>query len=90
MLRLASEGKPIRVVNDQQCTPSYTVGLGRGDRLAVRDGATGIFHVTNEGSCTWHEFAGELFRLAGLKPDLTSITSSDSLAVRRPDIASFR
>ena len=38
---------------------------GRADRAPAR---RGLFHVTNAGSCTWYEFAAEIFRQAGLKP----------------------
>jgi dTDP-4-dehydrorhamnose reductase len=75
MLRLAGEGKPIRVVNDQTCTPSYTVDVAEAVAALVRSDAAGLYHVTNAGSCTWYEFAAEIFRLAGLKPSLTPITS---------------
>ena len=45
----------------------------------------GLFHVTSKGSCTWYEFAGEIFRLLGLEPDLTPTTSDAfSAAARRP------
>lgn len=85
MLRLAGEGKPIRVVNDQRCTPSSTADVAAATAALIRLGAAGLFHVTNAGSCTWFEFAAEVFRLAGLKPSLTPITSSEyAAAARRP------
>lgn len=85
MLRLAGEGKPIGVVNDQRCTPSYTVDVVDATAALVRDNATGLFHVTNAGSATWFEFADELFRLSGLKPDLRPIASAESgRPARRP------
>jgi dTDP-4-dehydrorhamnose reductase len=85
MLRLAREGKPLRVVNDQRCTPTYTVDLAGATEELVRLGATGLVHVTNGGDCTWFEFAREIFRLAGLAPHLTPITSAEFGApARRP------
>jgi dTDP-4-dehydrorhamnose reductase len=75
MLRLAGEGKPIRVVNDQRCTPSYTADVADATVQLIQRGATGLYHVTNSGDCTWYEFAAEIFRQSGLKPDLTPITS---------------
>jgi dTDP-4-dehydrorhamnose reductase len=85
MLRLAGEGKPIRVVNDQRCTPSYTVDVAAATITLIDNRATGLFHVTNAGSCTWHEFAAEIFRLAGLKPNLIPIASSEyKSAAHRP------
>jgi dTDP-4-dehydrorhamnose reductase len=88
MLRLVSEGKPIRVVNDQRCTPSYAVDVAEATAALIGVGATGLFHVTNAGSCTWYEFAAEVFRLCGLKPNLTSISSSDyNSPARRPSFS---
>ncbi len=85
MLRLAREGKPIRVVNDQRCTPSYTVDVAEAAAALVSSGATGLHHVTNAGDCTWYEFAREIFSRSGLKPDLTSIASTGrAAAARRP------
>jgi dTDP-4-dehydrorhamnose reductase len=85
MLRLATAGRPLRVVNDQRCTPSYTVDVAETTVELLRGEAEGLFHVTNTGDCTWYEFAVEIFRQAGLKPDLTPITSRDyGAAAQRP------
>lgn len=77
MLRLANAGKPIRVVNDQRCTPSYTADVADATVQLIARGATGLFHVVNSGDCTWYEFATEIFRQSGLKPDLTPIATSE-------------
>jgi dTDP-4-dehydrorhamnose reductase len=88
MLRLAGEGKPIRVVDDQRCTPSYAADVAEATTALVGVGATGLFHITNAGSCTWYEFAAEIFRLYELKPNLTSIASSDyNSPARRPSFS---
>ena len=85
MLRVAGQGKPLRVVDDQRCTPSYTVDVAEVTAALLRAGTSGLFHVTNAGSCSWYEFAEEIFRLAGLKPSLTPIASSEYGAqARRP------
>jgi dTDP-4-dehydrorhamnose reductase len=85
MLRVAGQGKPLRVVSDQVCTPSYTVDVAAGTVALVRQGATGVAHLTNAGSCSWHDFAGATFRLSGVKADLTPITSAEyGAAARRP------
>ena len=77
MLRLAGQGKPLRVVNDQRCTPSYTVDVASAAVELIARNATGLFHVTNSGDCTWFEFATEIFRQSGVKPDLTPVTSAE-------------
>jgi dTDP-4-dehydrorhamnose reductase len=79
------QGKPLRVVNDQRCTPSYTADVADASVQLIARGAGGLFHVTNAGDCTWYEFAAEIFRRAGLTPDLTPTTSAEFGAVaQRP------
>jgi len=66
ILRAAVAGKPLRVVNDQRCAPTYTPHVARAVRFLVGIGASGIYHVTNAGDATWYEFALEILRQAGL------------------------
>ncbi len=85
MLRLANEGKPLRVVDDQVCTPSYTVDVAATAVALLSADRTGLYHVTNAGACSWYEFARALFELTGVQADLTSISSSAyGAAARRP------
>jgi dTDP-4-dehydrorhamnose reductase len=85
MLRLASQGKPLRVVADQVCTPSYTVDVATATVELLTKECRGIYHRTNAGSCSWHEFARAIFELAGVQADLKSITSCEYGApARRP------
>jgi dTDP-4-dehydrorhamnose reductase len=85
MLRLAREGKPIRVVNDQRLTPSYAVDVAAATVSLMGARAEGLHHVTNAGDCTWYEFAREIFERSALKPNLTSTTSAElGAAARRP------
>jgi dTDP-4-dehydrorhamnose reductase len=85
MLRLAGEGRPIRVVADQICTPSFTVDVAAATATLLQSGSQGLYHVTNAGACSWYEFARETFSLAGIAADLTAITSREyGAAARRP------
>jgi dTDP-4-dehydrorhamnose reductase len=85
MLRLASGGKPLRVVDDQVCTPSYTVDVAEAAVALLAAGRPGLYHVTNSGSCSWYEFARTIFELADVRAELTAISSSDyGAAARRP------
>jgi dTDP-4-dehydrorhamnose reductase len=85
MLRLASQGKPLRVVDDQTCTPSYTVDVAETTLALLRVDRPGLYHVTNSGSCTWHELARTIFELAGVSANLTPIPSREyPLPARRP------
>src|SRR5579871_4178013 len=77
MLRLAGQGKPLRVVDDQTCTPSYTVDVAESTLALLTAGRRGLCHVTNTGACSWHEFARATFELTGTSANLTSITSAE-------------
>jgi dTDP-4-dehydrorhamnose reductase len=85
MLRLAAQGRPVRVVADQFCTPTSTTDLADAVAQLVGAGATGLFHRSNDGCCSWHEFACAVFRLAGVDVAPAAIRSSEyPCAARRP------
>jgi dTDP-4-dehydrorhamnose reductase len=75
MLRLAGQGKPLKVVDDQHCTPTSTVDLAETTVKLLATGATGRFHITNTGATTWFHMAREIFRQSQLNVDLTPISS---------------
>jgi len=77
MIRLAREGKPIEVVNDQILTPTYTKELAKKIAQLIETGEYGLYHVTNNGQCTWYEFARVIFELVGLHPDLSATTTEE-------------
>ena len=77
MLRLAKEGRPIRVVDDQRMTPTYTVDLAQQIAALIETERYGLYHATNQGSCTWYEFAAEIFRQSGLAPNLSKAKTGD-------------
>jgi len=77
MLRLSKEGKPIRVVDDQRMTPTYTVDLAHQIKVLIETERYGVYHATSQGSCTWYEFAAEIFRQSGLAPDLSKAQTGD-------------
>ena len=81
MLRLGRERGHLRVVDDQHCTPSYVPHVARAVAFLARAGAYGAFHVVNSGATTWHDFADEIFRQAGLKVALERITTAQYGAV---------
>jgi dTDP-4-dehydrorhamnose reductase len=85
MLRLARQGKPLRVVADQLCTPTYTVDLAAATAALATTERYGLYHLTNSGSCSWYEFAAAIFERASLKAELAPITSREFGApARRP------
>src|SRR5262249_26630937 len=64
MLRLGQGGGPVVVVHDQVGCPTYTGHLAVGLLRLIDGGAYGIHHMAGEGSCSWYEFAMEIFRQA--------------------------
>lgn len=85
MLRLAREGKPIRVVRDQVVGPSYTLDLAPKVWRVLARGPHGVYHLTSAGQTSWYDFAREIFRLSGLAADLTGVTAAEYGArARRP------
>lgn len=85
MLRVAGQGKPLKVVADQRCTPTYTADLADALAKLVEKRTTGLIHATSAGDCSWHEFAAEIFHQAGVRADLTAISSAEFGApARRP------
>ncbi len=77
MLRLAREGKPLRVVSDVVSSPSYTLDLARKVWRVLPTGAYDLYHLVNAGETSWHDFAREIFRQAGLSPDLKPVTAAE-------------
>jgi dTDP-4-dehydrorhamnose reductase len=77
MLKAASEGRALRVVDDQHCTPSFATDVAAAIWHLLRTGRFGLYHVTNEGATTWYGFAREIFRIAGVDANLTAILSPD-------------
>ena len=77
MLRLAESNDSIRVVGDQFGTPTSTTELAKIiDQLIWTDNY-GLFHGTCEGSCSWADFAKEIFRLAGKSTVVNAITTAE-------------
>ena len=85
MIRLANEGKDIKVVDDQVLTPTSTKDIAAKLYELIQTEKYGLYHMTNSGSCSWYEFACEIFKQAGLAPNI-SPTTSDTFAskAKRP------
>jgi dTDP-4-dehydrorhamnose reductase len=75
ILKLAASRSAIDVVDDQRGSPTYAVDLADAIIRLCRAGAGGLVHATNQGECTWFEFAREIVGLAGLKTEVRPTTS---------------
>jgi dTDP-4-dehydrorhamnose reductase len=71
MLKLAKERDELRVVTDEIVSPTPTQQIAEQIVRLSRSDAYGLYHGTSEGSCSWFEFAREIFSLAGVKTRVT-------------------
>lgn len=77
MLRLGAERQEVSVVGDQFGSPTYTPDLARLLCDMIQTNRFGVYHATNEGFCSWAEFAAEIMRQSGRKCTVRSIPTSD-------------
>jgi dTDP-4-dehydrorhamnose reductase len=77
MLRLGNEKEFLNVVNDQFGSPTYTYDLSRLLVDMIETDKYGIYHATNEDTCTWYEFTKEIFNQANINLKVNPILTSD-------------
>lgn len=85
MLRLSETHDTLTVVNDQIGSPTYCPDVAKLVCEMIRTEQYGTYHVTNEGLCSWYDFAVEIFRQAGKQVTVKPVTSEEygaSKAVR--------
>ena len=75
MLRLGKERGAVSVVNDQIGSPTYTYDLAKLVLDMIQSDKYGTYHATNEGICSWYEFACEIFKQAGMNVQVTPVSS---------------
>ncbi len=84
VLQLASEGRPMRFVDDQRGSPSFTPDVAAVIERLCADRRPGLYHVTNQGSASWYEFAREVMAAAGHDPDRVAPITTADLQPPRP------
>ena len=77
MLNLGKTHDKLTVVNDQTGSPTYTYDLARLLADMIQTEKYGRFHATNEGICTWYEFACEIFCQAGIDVEVAPVASDE-------------
>ena len=77
MLRLGKERGAVSVVNDQIGSPTYTYDLAKLVLDMIQSDKYGTYHATNEGICSWYEFACEIFKQAGMNVQVTPVSSDE-------------
>ncbi|MEG2544701.1 MAG: dTDP-4-dehydrorhamnose reductase, partial [Longicatena sp.] len=81
MLKLGKERGAVSVVNDQIGSPTYTYDLARLVVDMIQSEKYGTYHATNEGICSWYEFACEIFKQANMDVKVTPV-DSDAFIVK--------
>lgn len=77
MLRLGKERGELSVVNDQIGSPTYTVDLADFIVYILQTDKFGTYHCSNEGYCSWNDFAKEIFRVAGMEVKVNDVATKD-------------
>lgn len=77
MLKLAESHDTIRVVNDQFGSPTYTYDLAKLLADMVLTERYGAYHATNEGICSWYDFACAIFEEAGISVNVIPVTTEE-------------
>ena len=77
MLRIGKDKSEINVVSDQIGSPTYTADLAQLLCDMIETEKYGIYHATNEGFCSWAEFAEEIFKIAGYNTKVNYITTEE-------------
>ena len=77
MLKLAETRDHLTVVADQYGTPTCTKDLVWTIEQLIHTNFYGVYHATNQGSCTWHEFACKIFALAGQSVQVEPVTTAE-------------
>ena len=80
MLRLGKERGAVSVVDDQIGSPTYTYDLARLLVDMIQSDKYGRYHATNEGLCSWYEFAVEIFKQAGMDVKVTPVSTAEYTA----------
>ncbi|MEZ6141096.1 MAG: dTDP-4-dehydrorhamnose reductase [Zavarzinella sp.] len=84
MLRLA-ERKTLKVIDDQICSPTFAGDLAAKTLELLAVHAQGVFHITNQGGCSWWEFAKTIFEYANLDVEVQKIRTAEyGQPARRP------
>lgn len=85
MLKLAEVKNEISVVSDQIGSPTYTYDVARLLVQMIQTDKYGVYHATNEGYCSWYDFACEIFKLKGITMKVNPIETKDYITkAKRP------
>ena len=94
ILRLSQKSSNLNIVSDQIGTPTYARDLGqvildiiKSDKFNVFKKKSEIYHYSNEGKCSWYDFAKEIVRISNAKCTISPINTEDyPTAAKRPKL----
>lgn len=85
VIDMVKQGKKIRMINDQIGSPTNVEDLAIFMQHLLQIGSHGIYHASNEGSCSWYEFATTIVKMKGIKTTVVPCKSTDyPVLARRP------
>ena len=90
MINKARTEGAVRVVTDQVLSPTFTADLALKTRELIEHDAVGLFHLTNDGECSWFEFAQGAFEIVGVEAKMEPIdTGQLQQRARRPSYSAL-
>ena len=92
MIAKAKKNEPISVVDDMWMSPTYTKDAASTIKKIIEAKLPfGTYHATNQGYCTWFQFAQEIFKITNLNPTLTPIkTNQLQMKAKRPQFSALK
>lgn len=77
MISLAKSRDSLSVINDQIGSPTYTYDLAELICTMIDTDKYGTYHATNEGFCSWYDFANEIFKQTNIRIDVKPVASEE-------------
>lgn len=85
MLRIAREKGVVKVKDDEFTTPTSTSQVAANVRELIKTSHYGLYHMTSQGECSWHQFATEIFRQTATKVECIPVSSKEVVTfAKRP------
>jgi len=75
IIKTAGKNSCLDIVDDQVCTPTYSLDLAQCIYALIETRLYGIYHATNSGQCTWYQFTRQIFDIMGIKAKVRPIES---------------
>jgi len=91
MLKAGRERDEVRVVDDQEGSPTYSLDLARKILEIIETGSFGVYHLSNQGSITWNRFTRDIFEIAGIDTPVLPISTAElARPAPRPRFSTMR